>query len=135
MVLLTVQLLWADMICQLVNCYWHFKTSVLPPFFKTTVSRYQSSQHNNTEELNLQQNTVMSVCLHCYTIHSTTALCDSITVRQLIKTFTSDKEQTFHCSTTQPASNQHPYPVKILRTNSFNFNFRTILPSTPKTPQ
>ena len=50
----------------------------------------------------------MSVCLRCYTIHSTTALCDSITVRQLIKTFTDDKRThiplLYYTACQQPAS-------------------------------
>jgi len=59
-----------------------------------------AKQHRRTEPSAEQ----CHVCLHClshsYTIQSTTALCDSITVHQLIKTFIADKEHTFHCSIT-----------------------------------
>ena len=50
----------------------------------------------------LQSDTVMSELLatHTYTIPSTTVMCDSITVRQLLNTFTAVQEHTFHHSIT-----------------------------------
>jgi len=92
-----------------VNSYWHFQRVY---YLHSSKQLYQfTTKHSTTQDLKIQKNT--HECCACHNTTQFTAVFDSSTVPQLIKSFTADTVHTFHYYITLPTSNQLHVPDRF----------------------